>query len=120
MQIIKKWWVWAIALVVLVSGVLIGKSLYEQKKEADRQALIHMGDKLDEAWNKYEKETAKINENGKLASEYTELMMDIVDGNIPANEIEEATEKACKMEKELMEIYPTVYKEPSSVCKDKK
>ncbi|MEK5477563.1 hypothetical protein NYE70_11520 [Paenibacillus sp. FSL R5-0407] len=117
MHYFKKWWVWAIILVIVAAGTLIGKSMYDKKKEADRQALIHMGDQLDAAWDKYEKGMQDIEADGALAEEYTDLMTMIVDGRVPEDEIDEAKAKACKMEKELMTIYPTVYKEPSSLCK---
>ncbi|MGN7359997.1 hypothetical protein ACTHPF_26830 [Paenibacillus sp. SAF-054] len=76
-----------------------------------------MGDDLEKAWSKYQEGVDEINKNGELAKEYTDLMIKIIDGNLPKNELQETTKKACKLEKELMKIYPTVYKEPSSVCK---
>lgn len=43
-------------------------------------------------------------------------MESILDDDIASSELEETIVKACEMESKLMELYPTVYNEPSSVC----
>jgi len=103
--------------VLIIAGGFGGKYLYDQKKEKDRQALIHMGDDLKKAFSDYDESIKEINKNGDLATEYTKLMESIINETVSSDELESTKKKACEMEKDLMKIYPTVYTEPSSVCK---
>lgn len=111
----KNWWT-LIIIIVLIGGSIGGKLLYDAKKERDRQDLIHMGDELDKAWSDYEDSINEIDKNQDIAEEYTNLMESILDDDIASSELEETIIKACEMESKLMELYPTVYNEPSSVC----
>jgi hypothetical protein len=113
----KKTWFWVISVVVVVVFVWGGNYLYEQKKERDRQDLIHMGDHLKESWNTYDKEVEKIDEGKVMAEEYTKLISSVLTNTVSESEKDKVVIKVCKLEKELMERYPSIYDEPSSVCK---
>lgn len=110
----KNKWIPIVIILILVIAIPVSWKLYEDKKEADRQALINMGDELNAAWKEFEESSSKIDENNKLAEEYTEIMESIVKGRVSAEDVKD---KVCAMEEKLMEIYPTIYTEPSSVCK---
>lgn len=69
--------------------------MYDQKKERDRQELIHMGDRLDTAWDNYEETTKQLEEDKALAEEFTDLMIQIVDGKVPQSKLKDATAKMC-------------------------
>ncbi|MFK4167693.1 hypothetical protein ACI2LM_15750 [Paenibacillus lautus] len=111
----RRKWITIAVVLVLIIAIPIGWKLYENKKEADRQALIHMGDGLRAAMKEYDETAARVEKNKKLAEEYTEIMESILKGRVNADEVKD---KVCGMEKELMELYPTIYTEPSSVCKE--
>ncbi|MDM5278783.1 hypothetical protein QUF95_15400 [Paenibacillus silvae] len=98
------------ALIIALPTVWI---LYEKKKEADRQDLIHMGDKLRVTMDEYKETETRLKGNENLAREYTDLMSSVLDGKV---KVADVREEVCGMEKELMELYPTIYMEPSSVC----
>ena len=75
-----------------------------------------MGDKLDKAFSDYDNSIKDLNKNEDLIEDYTNLMTSIIDEKIPSSDLKPTIEKACKIEKEKMDLYPTVYTEPSSVC----
>lgn len=113
----KKRWVIGLIVILVIGGSIGGKLLYDAKKERDRQELIHMGDRLRDAQEKYDKTIEEINQNYSMAEEYTELMISINDSAVPTSELKGSIDRACELEEKLMETYPSVYTESSELCK---
>lgn len=108
--------IFSIAIVVIVLGV-VGWQWYEKKKEEDRLALINMGSDLRRAFDEYEAAVNEIEAKRTLAEEYSDLMTSILEGKLSGDELTSAEKKACEIEAELMVLYPTIFDEPSSLCR---
>ncbi|BBH19184.1 hypothetical protein Back11_05290 [Paenibacillus baekrokdamisoli] len=111
---------------IILFGVPVSLYLYEKKKEDDRQALIQMHDSIRNVIDEYEQEenrdiidefkyqiNKRNNTNNSLAEDYTNLRKLVIDSKKSSF----IKDKFCQLEKEIMKLDPTVYTNPSSVCK---
>lgn len=112
LRFLKSGWFWIIVLVVTFIVSIGGPVLTAYLEEQRRQDLIHMGDRIDKAFEDYQ----DILEEQKLIDEYDILMTSITENRVPAEDLRDSIERACSIELQLMELYPTAFTKPSTIC----
>ncbi|WP_160045661.1 phage tail tape measure protein [Paenibacillus sp. USDA918EY] len=92
------------ALGVITTGVIA----YKKHQEEARQALLNMGESLDEAYSSYSAIDEQSRKTRELIKEYDRLSDKIKDSTTPAEELAEARRKQKNVEQELIDMNPDI------------